>query len=326
MPDKSFDVVAGFTRHTAGLMIVEGFTNADGEFICNPDFKLKVILIDSNEVSDERAFVKALTENCARKDLNPIDKAHAAYTAVNEFGKKQREVAKIFGCHEGQISRLIDLLSLPQHIQDLVASGEMTMFYAMRRLDVVRKVTTSGGDGEAIAAKIDEVVERVKGVNGYSVPVWNSAEKEVFDAIKREEKDKQTQQEEPPKLRVVETPEPAATETQEEDIEAHGTVEDEDATEAPNLEDGDWDKEETEPTEDVEDNATEPEPDASVVAGIYHQLTLAELKANIDLVYEYEECVRPVLDVFKAHIRGEIAVNEFMEQLVELCCETMIDE
>jgi ParB-like chromosome segregation protein Spo0J len=325
LPDKSFGVVFGFTRHTAATMVVDGVTLPSGEVICNPDFKLQVILVDSNEINDEKATVKAFRENMARKDLTPMDLAYGALRMKELYGYDQRKIGVIYGKHETQISRYLDLLSLPQHLQDLVASGEITMFYAMRRIGVVRDVSKKGGDGEAIAAKIDEVVERVKGVNGYSVPVWNSAEKEVFDAIKREEKDKQTQQEEPPKLRVVETPEAAATETQEEDIEAHGTVEDDLTLYNP---DGTYANQEpeAEPTEDIEDDTTEPEPDASVVAGIYHQITLAELKANIDLVYEYEECVRPVLDVFKAHIRGEIAVNEFMERLVELCCETMIDE
>ncbi|MBE7197890.1 MAG: ParB/RepB/Spo0J family partition protein [Parafilimonas terrae] len=71
-------------------------------------------------------YVDQVIENAQRADLNPRDQA-AAYQAIIETGKVKNafELANMLGLSPSIVSRSLAVLTLPEAVQDDVASGEI---------------------------------------------------------------------------------------------------------------------------------------------------------------------------------------------------------
>lgn len=67
----------------------------------------------------------ALIENIQRKNLNPIEEAHAYERLVNEFGLTQEAVARRMGKSRPVIANTLRLLNLPEDMQRAVAEGKV---------------------------------------------------------------------------------------------------------------------------------------------------------------------------------------------------------
>jgi ParB family transcriptional regulator, chromosome partitioning protein len=68
----------------------------------------------------------ALIENMAREDLNPIDEARACATLVDDLGVTKEEVGRRVGRSRVAISNAIRLLDLPDEVQTMIQSGELS--------------------------------------------------------------------------------------------------------------------------------------------------------------------------------------------------------
>ncbi|HKN92694.1 MAG TPA: ParB/RepB/Spo0J family partition protein [Thermoleophilaceae bacterium] len=68
----------------------------------------------------------ALIENMAREDLNPIDEARACATLVDDLGVTKEEVGRRVGRSRVAISNAIRLLDLPDEVQSMIQSGELS--------------------------------------------------------------------------------------------------------------------------------------------------------------------------------------------------------
>ncbi len=68
----------------------------------------------------------ALVENLQREDLNPIEKARAFKSLIDEFGMLQKEVAERVGKSREVVANTLRLLSLPEEMQQAVATGSIT--------------------------------------------------------------------------------------------------------------------------------------------------------------------------------------------------------
>lgn len=114
-----------------------------------------------------------LAENCAREDLNPIERAEAFHDMVQTFGCTAKDLAKRVGVDPTTVTRHLRLLDLPVDLQRDVATGKLPMSVAREavRLDgdpeaqreLVRKVT----DG---AISRDEAVAEVAALVGKDSP------------------------------------------------------------------------------------------------------------------------------------------------------------
>jgi len=82
------------------------------------------------EVPDERLLEVALIENLQREELNAIEEARAYRTLVEEMGLNQQEVADRVGKRRATIANSLRLLTLPEHVQNLVRSGAISMGHA----------------------------------------------------------------------------------------------------------------------------------------------------------------------------------------------------
>ena len=88
--------------------------------------------------SDEQAMELALVENLQRKDLNPMEAARAYHRLVNEFGLTQDAVAQRIGKDRSSIANIVRLVNLPNEIQGLMESGQLTTGHAKVLLGLTR--------------------------------------------------------------------------------------------------------------------------------------------------------------------------------------------
>lgn len=76
------------------------------------------------------------TDDSTHRPLNPIEQARA-FQAAADAGRSQRKIAEQHGCTQGQVSRRLSLLRLPDEIQQAVQTGQLSMHDALQiaRLD-----------------------------------------------------------------------------------------------------------------------------------------------------------------------------------------------
>ena len=109
LPGGSYELIAGERRlraaKLAGLERVPAIVRESGE--------------------DERLEL-ALIENMAREDLNPIDEARACATLVDDLGVTKEELGRRVGRSRVAISNSIRLLDLPDEVQAMIQSAELS--------------------------------------------------------------------------------------------------------------------------------------------------------------------------------------------------------
>jgi ParB family chromosome partitioning protein len=77
--------------------------------------------------ADEAASLEiAVAENVAREDLNSIEEAHAYAALVDEFGLTHERVAELVGRSRAAVSNILRLLDLPDDVQGMLESGELS--------------------------------------------------------------------------------------------------------------------------------------------------------------------------------------------------------
>jgi len=78
------------------------------------------------QVSNEQAMEMTIIENLQREDLNPMEQAHAFERLSNEFGLTQEQMALRTGKDRATISNFLRLLRLPEYVQSLISSGQLS--------------------------------------------------------------------------------------------------------------------------------------------------------------------------------------------------------
>jgi ParB family chromosome partitioning protein len=72
----------------------------------------------------------ALVENIQREDLNPIDRAQAYRTLIDQLGLTQSELAQRVGEDRSSIANYLRLLDLVEAVRDLVRHGKLSLGHA----------------------------------------------------------------------------------------------------------------------------------------------------------------------------------------------------
>lgn len=83
-----------------------------------------------HEASDAEALELAIVENVQRADLDPIEEANGYQRLMDEFSYTQDEVAKIVGKSRPHVANTVRLLKLPESVQAMVHSGELSAGHA----------------------------------------------------------------------------------------------------------------------------------------------------------------------------------------------------
>ena len=99
--------------------------------------------------SDDESTILSLIENIQRSNLNPVEEAKAYRQLIDELGMTQEAVAERVGRDRASVANLCRLLSLPQEVQGMVASGQLTLGHAKVILGI-----KNSGDRLTLAKRI----------------------------------------------------------------------------------------------------------------------------------------------------------------------------
>jgi len=91
---------------------------------------LAVIPALVREVTDEEALELAIIENIQRENLNPIEEAKAYRQLTFEFELTHDEISQKVGKERSTVSNMMRLLELPDAVQKMVISNQISMGHA----------------------------------------------------------------------------------------------------------------------------------------------------------------------------------------------------
>jgi ParB family chromosome partitioning protein len=129
---------------------------------------LKNVPVVVRDATDEQMLELALIENIQREDLNAIERARGYRQFCDEFGLRADDVAHRMGEDRSTVANYLRLLDLDPPIQDLVASGEISMGHARCLLGVAersrRERLAQSVVTESLSVRaLEEIVRREKG-------------------------------------------------------------------------------------------------------------------------------------------------------------------
>ena len=78
------------------------------------------------DVDEREAYQYALVENLLRQDLNPIEEALGYQRLMEDYGYSQEKAGEKVGRSRSYIANALRLLTLPQIITDMIASGALS--------------------------------------------------------------------------------------------------------------------------------------------------------------------------------------------------------
>jgi len=87
-------------------------------------------------VSEQQRLEMSLIENVQRRDLNPLEEAHAYKRLIDEFNMTQEEVSRHVGKSRSKIANTLRLLTLPDEIKKFIMSGKLSEGHAKVILEV----------------------------------------------------------------------------------------------------------------------------------------------------------------------------------------------
>ncbi len=125
--------------------------------------QIPAVLRDMNE---QQTLLAGLIENIQREDLNPVEEAATLRQIILEFGLTHDELARRLGRSRSALTNRLRLLSLPGHVQQLIASGKISAGHA--------KMLAGLRDHSEVQAWVDRILTK-------SLSVYET-EKELADA------------------------------------------------------------------------------------------------------------------------------------------------
>jgi ParB family chromosome partitioning protein len=87
--------------------------------------------------SDTEVLEVAIIENIQRADLNAIEEAAGYRQLMDRFGHTQEKLAESLGKSRSHIANLLRLLTLPDSVQEMVASGALSAGHARAMVTAV---------------------------------------------------------------------------------------------------------------------------------------------------------------------------------------------
>lgn len=88
------------------------------------------------DVGDSDAMEIAIIENVQREDLNAMEEAQGYHALAHDFKRSQDDIAKIVGKSRSHVANMMRLTRLPDDVQALIASGELSNGHARALINV----------------------------------------------------------------------------------------------------------------------------------------------------------------------------------------------
>ncbi len=111
--------------------------------------ELKEVPVIVRVMDDQQLLEVSLIENIQRNDLNPLEEAAAIKFLMEQHDLTHEEVAERLGKSRPAITNAVRLLNLPEPVQDVVLSGELSAGHARALLTV-----SDPGHCEGLARRI----------------------------------------------------------------------------------------------------------------------------------------------------------------------------
>lgn len=96
-------------------------------------------------LSDQEAVEIAIIENVQREDLNAIEEGEGYKLLMDGHGYTQEDLAKVIGKSRSHLANTLRLLKLPDGVQDLVRTGQLSAGHA--------RPLVGRADADALAAR-----------------------------------------------------------------------------------------------------------------------------------------------------------------------------
>ncbi|MBS0527897.1 MAG: ParB/RepB/Spo0J family partition protein [Proteobacteria bacterium] len=88
------------------------------------------------DVSDAVALEFAIIENVQREDLNAMEESQGYHALADDFKHSQDEIAKLVGKSRSHVANMMRLTKLPDDVQALIASGDLSAGHARALIGV----------------------------------------------------------------------------------------------------------------------------------------------------------------------------------------------
>jgi ParB family chromosome partitioning protein len=95
------------------------------------------------DVTDTEALEIAIIENVQRADLNPLEEARGYHALAEEFKRGTEEIAKIVGKSRSHVANTMRLTKLPEAVQALITSGDLSAGHARALIGVADPVAAA---------------------------------------------------------------------------------------------------------------------------------------------------------------------------------------
>jgi ParB family chromosome partitioning protein len=82
------------------------------------------------QLTDQEAVELAIIENVQREDLNAVEEGEGYKLLMDGHGYTQEDLAKVIGKSRSHLANTLRLLKLPDSVQELVRSGELSAGHA----------------------------------------------------------------------------------------------------------------------------------------------------------------------------------------------------
>lgn len=113
---------------------------------------LSTVAVLIKEASPQQQLELALIENIQRADLHAIEEARAYRALADEFGLTHDQIAQRIGKSRPFVTQMLGLLKLPDEVQQLVASGTLSMGH-VRPLMTLKKADAQRTTAQVIAER-----------------------------------------------------------------------------------------------------------------------------------------------------------------------------
>lgn len=136
--------------------------------------------------TDEEMLELALVENIHRSNLNAIERARAYQNFIKTFSLNQTEAAQKLGEDRSVVSNYIRLLDLPQDMQEMISTDQLSMGHARALLalpsdELRRKLANRAMAGRLSVREVERLVRKYLEGTQESKPDKHEKESHIID-------------------------------------------------------------------------------------------------------------------------------------------------
>lgn len=126
----------------------------------------------------------AIIENVQREDLNPIEVSHGYQRLIEECGYTQEQVAERVGKDRSTVTNFLRLLRLPERIQEMLRSNQISMGHAraLLSLDDHAQMIVAGKEIQEKSLSVRATEKLVKEISSKKKPKTKTSKKEIVSS------------------------------------------------------------------------------------------------------------------------------------------------